>query len=55
MKSSGLLTQNLANIAAEAKALERQGADVAGTLELGRDPMMQLAIAATATERMLLE
>jgi probable F420-dependent oxidoreductase len=54
MKSSGLLTQNLANIAAEAKTLERQGADVAGTLELGHDPMMQLAIAATATERMQL-
>ncbi len=54
MKSSGLLTQNLTNIAAEARALEKQGAEVAGTLELGHDPLMQLAIAATATERMQL-
>jgi len=54
MKPSGSLIQNLANIAAEAKTLEQQGAEVAGTLEIGHDPMMQLAIAATATQRMQL-
>ena len=54
MDTSGTLTQNLTNIAEEARQLEQQGADIGGTLEVGHDPMMQLAIAATATERMKL-
>jgi len=54
MKTSGALTGNLSQIAQEARALEQQGADIGATLELGHDPLMQLAIAATSTERMKL-
>ena len=54
MKTSGALTGNLSQIAQEARELEQQGADIGATLELGHDPMMQLAIAATSTERMKL-
>ena len=54
MKPSGSLTQKLANIASEASTLEQQGAEIGGTLEIGHDPLMQLAIAATSTERMQL-
>jgi probable F420-dependent oxidoreductase len=54
MKMTGSMTQPLAGIAEEAGVLEGQGADIGTTLELGHDPLMQLAIAATATERMQL-
>jgi probable F420-dependent oxidoreductase len=54
MKMTGSLTQPLAGIAEEARVLEGQGADIGTTVELGHDPLMQLAIAATATERMQL-
>jgi probable F420-dependent oxidoreductase len=54
MNPSGSLTQKLANIASEASTLEQQGAEIGGTLEIGHDPLMQLAIAATSTERMQL-
>lgn len=54
MKTAGALTQPLAGIAEEARILEQRGADIATTIELGHDPMMQLAIAATATEKMRL-
>lgn len=49
MKSAGALTRELRDVAAEAAELEQQGADIASTLELGHDPVMQLAIAATGT------
>lgn len=51
MRIAGALTQNLNAIAQEARELEQAGADIASTLELGHDPLMQLAIAATSTDR----
>ena len=54
MKTAGALTKNLVDVAAEAAELEGLGADIASTLELGHDPLMQLAIAATGTERVKL-
>lgn len=54
MKTTGALVKPLAGIADEARELEAQGADIATTMELGHDPLLQLAIAATATERMQL-
>ena len=54
MKTTGALMGNLADIAEEARALEAQGADIGATVELGHDPLMQLAIAATATSKMQL-
>ena len=49
MKIAGALTRHLKDIGQEALELEQAGADIASTLELGHDPLMQLAIAATAT------
>lgn len=37
-------------ISAEAAALEQQGADILSSVELGHDPLIQLAMAATGTE-----
>lgn len=54
MKAAGALTKELAGIAEEARHLEQQGADIASTLELGHDPMMQLALAATSTQQLKL-
>lgn len=54
MKTAGALTKNLSDLADEARQLERQGADIASTVELGHDPLLQLAIAATSTERIKL-
>jgi probable F420-dependent oxidoreductase len=54
MKMTGSMTQPLAGIAEEARALEALGADIGATVELGHDPLLQLAIAATATDRMQL-
>jgi probable F420-dependent oxidoreductase len=54
MKTAGALTKNLIDIAEEARELEQLGADIASTLELGHDPMMQLAIAATGTKHIKL-
>ena len=54
MRIAGALTQNLNAIAQEARELEQAGADIASTLELGHDPLIQLAIAATSTDRIKL-
>ncbi len=54
MRTTGALTGKLADIAEEARSLETQGADIGATVELGHDPLMQLAIAATATSTMQL-
>ena len=54
MKTTGALTGKLADIAEEARALEARGADIGATIELGHDPLMQLAIAATSTSEMQL-
>ena len=54
MKTTGALMGNLADVAEEARALEGQGADIGATLELGHDPLMQLALASTATSTMQL-
>ena len=54
MKTAGALTEKLSNIAEEARGLEAQGADIASAFEVGHDPMIQLALAATGTERMKL-
>jgi probable F420-dependent oxidoreductase len=54
MKTTGALTGKLADIAEEARALEAQGADIGATIELGHDPLMQLALAATTTSQMQL-
>ncbi len=51
MKTAGTLTTDLIHIADEARELELKGADIALSYELNHDPLMQLAIAATATER----
>jgi len=50
MKTAGAIMGNLNEIAQQASELEQLGADVAFTAELGHDPMMQLAIAATGTQ-----
>jgi len=49
MKSAAAITGELSDVATEAAKLEQQGADIASTLEIGHDPVMQLAIAATGT------
>ena len=54
MKTTGALTGNLADIPEEARALEAKGADIGATIELGHDPLMQLALAATSTSTMQL-
>jgi probable F420-dependent oxidoreductase len=54
MKTTGALMGHLGDIAEEARALEAQGADIGATVELGHDPLMQLAIAATGTSTMQL-
>ena len=54
MQTAGAMTGSLADMATEARELEQQGADIGTTIELGHDPLMQLAIAATATSRMTL-
>ena len=48
MKTAGALVSSLGSIAEEARELEAQGADIGTTVELGHDPLMQLAMAATA-------
>jgi len=54
MKTAGALTKNLIDIPAEARELEQLGADIGSTLEIGHDPLMQLAMAATSTQRIKL-
>jgi probable F420-dependent oxidoreductase len=54
MKTAGLITGNLVDVAAQGSELEQLGADVATTVETAHDPMMQLALAATGTERIKL-
>ena len=54
MKTTGALMGKLADVAEEARALEARGADIGATVEIGHDPLMQLAIAATATSKMQL-
>jgi probable F420-dependent oxidoreductase len=41
----------LADIQPQVAALEQQGVDIAGVAELGYDPMLQLTLAATASEK----
>ncbi len=48
------LSGSLAGIAGEARKLEEQGADIVGVAELGHDPLTQLTLAATGTERVKL-
>jgi probable F420-dependent oxidoreductase len=54
MQTTGAMTGSLADIASEASNLEERGADIGATVELGHDPLMQLALAATSTSRMKL-
>jgi probable F420-dependent oxidoreductase len=54
MKAAGVMTGTLGDIGKQAQALEANGADIAATLELGHDPLMQLAMAANATENIQL-
>lgn len=49
MRTAAALTRELSDVATEAAEMEQQGADIASTLEIGHDPVMQLAIAATGT------
>ncbi len=51
MKTAGILTQNPRHIAAEARGMEGAGADIVCAAELQHDPLLQLTIAATSTER----
>lgn len=54
MKTAGTLTKDLIDIAEEAGELEQQGADIATSIEGRHDPIIQLAVAASATERIKL-
>jgi len=54
MKAGGALYGGLAGIADQARELEEQGADYASSFEVGHDPLMQLAVAAAATEKVQL-
>jgi alkanesulfonate monooxygenase SsuD/methylene tetrahydromethanopterin reductase-like flavin-dependent oxidoreductase (luciferase family) len=54
VKTAGTLTGSLADTPEQARQLEHLGADIATTIELGHDPMMQLAMAATSTEKIKL-
>ncbi len=54
MKAAATLTENLGNIAEEARDVERQGADIAVALETAHDPLVQLALASTRTEHIRL-
>lgn len=49
MKVIAGLTDGLNEIAAQAAAFERQGADIVSSAELCHDPLLQLALAATGT------
>ncbi len=49
MKAAAALTAELRGIAQQAADLEQQGVDIASGFEIGHDPLMQLAIAATGT------
>ncbi|MEM1111569.1 MAG: TIGR03617 family F420-dependent LLM class oxidoreductase [Pseudomonadota bacterium] len=51
MKTAAGLMGELPEIAAEAAALESQGADILSSVELGHDPLIQLAMAATSTSK----
>ena len=51
MKTVAGLMAELPGIADEAASLEAQGADIVSSVELGHDPLMQLAMAATSTNR----
>ena len=54
MLVSGGMLGKLADIPAAARDLEAQGADIAMAVELGNDPMTQLALAATVTGKIRL-
>ncbi len=54
METMAGVTASLAGIPAEAKQLEDQGADILGVAELGHDPISQLLLAATGTEKIKL-
>lgn len=47
MQTIAGLNSELSGIAEEAAALEQQGADILSTIELGHDPLIQLALAAS--------
>ena len=51
MKVIAGLMGEMKDIPAEAGALENQGADIISSVELGHDPLLQLAMAATGTEK----
>ena len=51
MKAGGGLYGGLADIAGQARKLEQQGADYISSFEVGHDPLLQLALAASATEK----
>ena len=51
MKVIAGLMGEMKDIPAEAGALEDQGADIISSVELGHDPLLQLAMAATGTEK----
>ena len=51
MKTTAALTGPLAGISSAAHELEAIGVDIATTVELGHDPMLQLAMAATGTSK----
>ena len=48
------LSGPLTGIAVEARALEEQGADIVGVAELGHDPLKQLTLPATGTDKVKL-
>ena len=41
MRTAAALTRELSDVATEAAEMEQQGADIASTLEIGHDPVMQ--------------
>ncbi len=54
MKIIGGFSRSLDQLADEARELEDIGIDIGATAELTHDPLLQLALAATKTERIQL-
>lgn len=54
METTGTITKDLLDIAEEARELEQQGADIATSIDGRHDPIIQLAVAASVTERIKL-
>ncbi len=54
MKTTGTITKDLIDIAEEVRELEQQGADIATSIDGRHDPIIQLVVAASVTERIKL-